>query len=147
MRQPHRFPRWLRALALTGAVALVGAPLTPAWADHHEKGPEEGSEAEASAEPRAEETADEAALRAEVDQELRRNQFVEQYDIRPEVEGTTVTLRGAVSASHEKEKAAEIARGVDGVEDVDNQLLVGDVGDEADVGTMTEPQRRGRALQ
>lgn len=126
---------------LAAAAALLLAPLaaTPARADMHDP---EGQPEEVE----VEKTDGEMALRALVEQRLRRNEFLEQYDLRAEVEGHQVTLRGSVGAAHEKEKAGEIARGVEGVTGVTNEILVGDLGDEADVGTLTKPQRKGRAL-
>ncbi|MDX1648618.1 MAG: BON domain-containing protein [Myxococcota bacterium] len=130
-----------RAAAIAAAAALGLAPLSvaPAWADMHDP-PGEPEEVE------VEETETEARIREIVEERLQRNEFIEQYALRAEVEGHEVTLRGIVTAQHEKEKAEEIARGVEGVTGVTNEILVGKLGDEADVGTITQPQPKGRAL-
>lgn len=136
MRRILRTP----SLALAAAAGLLLAPagVVPARADTHAPDHAEDVEVETDAEMR---------IRAEVEERLRRNEFIEQYDLRAEVKGGVVTLRGAVSAAHEKEKAGEIARGVDGVSGVDNEILVGKgVGDETDVGPLAPPTPAGRPL-
>lgn len=129
-----------KAMALAAAATLLGVPLTagPILADSHEGSPEAVEV----------ETDQEMELRAKVEERLRRDEFVGQYDIRTEVAGSEVTLRGAVGQQYEKEKAAEIARSVEGVSDVENELLVGKgVGDQEALPPVTAPQPGGRGLQ
>jgi len=93
--------RWTVGAAVALALALALAAI--------QAGADEGEDAE---------------LRAKVEQRLRRANFVEHHDVRVRVEDGRVMLEGSVQADHEKERAGELARAVDGVEAVDNRLLV-----------------------
>lgn len=119
-------------------VATLGHPDTARADSHAPEGPEAIET----------ETGEEQELRARVEARLRRNEFVQAYDLRAEVEGHAVTLRGVVNAQHEKEEAAEAARSVEGVEKVVNEVLVGKApGDEEVIGPLEPSQTTGPALR
>lgn len=100
--------RHLAATALgIAAVALAGA--APATAED-EPGP----------------PTDDPAVEARVSHQLDREGFHE-HDVRVRVVDGVVTLSGQVETPRDKEGAAGVARGVRGVKEVVNDLLVGDV--------------------
>lgn len=56
------------------------------------------------------------------------NEHLNPFDIETDVKGGVVNLTGAVESEIDKELAGEIAKGIDGVREVDNQLVVEDAG-------------------
>lgn len=128
------------AFAAAATLALTPFAVVPARADMHDP----------AGEPEAvevEETEREAEIRNTIESRFERAQFVGDTEIRAEVEGSAVTLRGAVTADYEKEEAEEIARSVEGVTSVTNEILVGKgVGAEEAVVPITEPAPGGRTI-
>ncbi len=112
--------RPLRAwLAFCAGCALATLGATAAAADHHEA----AAQPEAAT-PSAERPSD-AVIRQQVQEALRRGEFVDDEGIVIETDEGVVTLRGQVAAEHERERAQELAARVDGVRSVRNELRVG----------------------
>jgi hyperosmotically inducible protein len=117
-----------RHVALAAAAALALGASASASAEHHESGehPEASDGAhhreaasDAAAKP------DDAGIAEEVQAELRRDPLVELHDVKVASEDGVVTLRGNVRARHERERAELVARGVEGVGRVENEIVVG----------------------
>lgn len=60
------------------------------------------------------------------------NQHLNPFDIDVEVHDGNAVLRGKVDSSVEKDLASELARGVDGIRDVDNRLVIVNASADAD---------------
>lgn len=75
-------------------------------------------------------------LQTRIRSALRANPEAADIDITPDVDGGAVTLHGMVVSSAEKRLAGEIARGVEGVTSVDNQLRVMEMGTKRFAGGM-----------
>lgn len=69
---------------------------------------------------------DDATITTRVKAELTGDDLVKARDIDVDTLDGVVTLSGRVHTEEESERAEELARGVTGVEDVDNRLEVGD---------------------
>jgi len=67
-----------------------------------------------------------AAIMDQVSQALRSNATTARYPIDVAAQGATVTLTGTVGSQDAKRTAEQFARGVPGVIDVTNELVVGD---------------------
>jgi cytidylate kinase len=63
-------------------------------------------------------------LRSRIRSALLANPGTAEVNITADVEGSSITLRGMVASSEEKDRAAEVVGGVEGVSSVDNQLRV-----------------------
>ena len=59
-----------------------------------------------------------------VEQALRSDKRTAPYTIEVEMQGTTVSLRGRVESQQDKEAAESVARGVSGVINVTNELVI-----------------------
>lgn len=71
------------------------------------------------------------AIMEQVEQALEANAVTARYPFEVEAEGATVTIRGEVDQQQVKEMAERLARGVAGVIDVDNEVVVrNDAGDD-----------------
>lgn len=71
------------------------------------------------------EAAEEADLANMVREQISRADFVDPYGITVEGEdGGRIVLRGSVANQYEKDHAGKLARAVEGVTEVDNELLV-----------------------
>lgn len=106
-----------------------------------------GASAGAQEEPDVEADSD-AVLEEIIQQRLERDSFLEEFDIRVEVNDGHAILRGQVEAEHEKEEAERLAETVDGVTSVENEILVGKgLGEPDALPPIVEPQPRGPGLQ
>ncbi|HEY1077469.1 MAG TPA: BON domain-containing protein [Fontimonas sp.] len=68
---------------------------------------------------------DDAWIDGSIETAMLFNSHLNEYSIRSEVENGKVTLSGNVDSDIDRSLAGEIAKGVDGVKDVDNKITVG----------------------
>lgn len=66
----------------------------------------------------------ETVIMEQVEQALEANAITAPYPLEVEAEGATITIRGEVDREQVKETAERLARGVAGVIDVDNEVVV-----------------------
>lgn len=86
-----------------------------------EQAPREAARQASSIEQRLENT----SLEAKVKIALSEERSLRKYDFEPEVRGGAVTLRGDVASAELRAQATNVVQKVEGVEEVNNQLLVG----------------------
>lgn len=72
------------------------------------------------------------------------NRHLNPFDITTDVENGVVTLTGVVESDIDADLAGEIAEGLEGVEDVENDLEVGSAPASASSGEANEQRRFGR---
>ena len=114
MDEKRLFPAVLAA----GMFGIAGAPMVLAQ-DTGEEGPtseERGEQAKAALK--------DAWLDGRLETALLFNEHLNSFDITTEVENGVVRLEGAVESDVERELAGEIAKSIDGVTGVENELAV-----------------------
>lgn len=85
---------------------------------------------------------DDAAITGKVKAELLGDPGVKGFEIDVDTKANVVTLTGAVASAEARDKAVQIAKGVSGVKDVTNNLVVGEksaAGGSADTTKVSEP--------
>jgi osmotically-inducible protein OsmY len=110
--------RNILALACTSFI-LGGAFSTPVLAEHHEMSKDNGSVSRDTTDK-----ASDAWREGKLDTLYLFNRHLNNFSIDPEVRGNTVTLIGKVDSNVDKDLAEELAKGIDGITNVDNQLTV-----------------------
>lgn len=84
---------------------------------------------------------DDARAEGSVSTAIATNRNLSPFSIDVEVEGDTAVLTGKVESDVEKDLAEQIAKDIDGIEKVDNQLTVGTEGDRSKAGERTLAER------
>jgi hyperosmotically inducible periplasmic protein len=108
------------AFALSAALALALA----ACASDRPRSQTSGASTGGGASSEIKQDTKNAALTAKVKTALAADVGLRTLKIDVDSEGNTVTLKGAVDSAETRRKAEEVARGVDGVATVRNQLTV-----------------------
>jgi hyperosmotically inducible protein len=110
----------MNILALTAACVLA-LGLAACASDPNSSAPASGG---ASGQPEAKSDTSNAMLTGKVKAALAADVGLKTWDIDVDSYGTTVTLNGAVDSETTKKRAEEVARGVEGVATVKNNLTV-----------------------
>ena len=98
---------------------LVGASISaPTFAEHHE-----ASETQAAVQDTTDKASD-AWREGKLDTLYLFNRHLNNFTIDPEIRGNNVTLTGKVESEVDKELAEQLALGIDGINNVDNRLVV-----------------------
>lgn len=84
---------------------------------------------------------DNARAEGSVSTAIATNRNLSPFSIDVEVQGNTAILTGQVETEVEKDLAEQIARDIDGIESIDNQLTVGAEGDHSKAGERTLAER------
>ncbi|WP_150306165.1 BON domain-containing protein [Pseudomonas saliphila] len=84
---------------------------------------------------------DDARAEGSVSTAIATNRNLSPFSIDVEVEGDTAVLTGDVESNVEKDLAEQIAKDIEGIEKVDNQLRVGTEGDRSKAGERTLAER------
>tara|TARA_R110001599_G_scaffold353231_1_gene591126 strand:+ start:212541 stop:213155 length:615 start_codon:yes stop_codon:yes gene_type:complete len=110
-----------RAIATVAYTSLLlGSGLSlHTFADHHE-----GATVQASTTASMERKASDAWREGKLDTIYLFNRHLNNFTIDPEVRGNTVVLTGKVESDVDKELAEQLAKGIDGITEVTNRLLV-----------------------
>tara|TARA_R110001592_G_scaffold337300_1_gene623649 strand:- start:266862 stop:267476 length:615 start_codon:yes stop_codon:yes gene_type:complete len=110
-----------RAIATVACTSLLlGSAISlPAFAAHHEE-----PTVQASTTASMERKASDAWREGKLDTIYLFNRHLNNFTIDPEVRGNTVVLTGKVESEVDKELAEQLAKGIDGITEVTNRLLV-----------------------
>jgi osmotically-inducible protein OsmY len=110
------------AIAIACSTLVLGTALSlPVYAN---QSPTVAGENVDTHQDNLEQDASDALLEGKLDTIYLFNRHLNNFTINPEVSGSTVVLTGKVESQVDKELAEQIAKGVDGVAEVTNRLLV-----------------------
>jgi osmotically-inducible protein OsmY len=129
---------YLLALGLASAVCVVGCDRTPDTADSDVNASSTAdnmaNETKDAANNAANETqqaantvgekVDDGVLTTKVKAALLADDIVKGLDINVDSQNGTVSLKGSVESQTQVDRAVEVAKGIEGVQNVDNQLVV-----------------------